>query len=229
MSFGNATVDAYNSDIDALWPMNEASGTRYDVVGSNHLTDNNNVGSAAGKNGNCATFDGVNQYLSRASAVIPVGGDCTVNMWEQSTSSGQEATILGQHSASGHPVPYFSHQPTNKITADAYNTAVALFQAETGVLTVSTWYMLTLRRSGNDWRIYVNGSSVDFDTISGTLKTPLDFAIGARPSPALYFTGKVDETVVWSAALSNAAITAFYNAGAGLWWTVPFIPRVIVS
>ena len=36
--------------------MDEASGTRYDSYGNNHLTDNNTVTVAAGKKGSAASF-----------------------------------------------------------------------------------------------------------------------------------------------------------------------------
>lgn len=42
--------------IFAHWPLDEESGTRYDTVDSNHLTDNNTVGFASGKIGNAASF-----------------------------------------------------------------------------------------------------------------------------------------------------------------------------
>jgi hypothetical protein len=48
---------ALTDNLIAFWGLEEASGTRNDAHGSNHLIDNNTVGSATGRVGTCANFD----------------------------------------------------------------------------------------------------------------------------------------------------------------------------
>src|SRR5687768_7946971 len=48
---------ALTEDLIAYWNLDEASGTRTDSHGTNHLTDNNTVGSAAGLRGTAADFE----------------------------------------------------------------------------------------------------------------------------------------------------------------------------
>lgn len=63
-SAGATSVDL-TASLVAFWKLGEASGTRFDSVGSNDLTDNNTVTQAAGKIGNAANFVSANQeYLS---------------------------------------------------------------------------------------------------------------------------------------------------------------------
>ena len=52
------------TNLVSYWDLEEASGTRYDLVGSNHMTDVATVGQGTGKFGNCADFELSNaEYL----------------------------------------------------------------------------------------------------------------------------------------------------------------------
>jgi hypothetical protein len=62
---GHDSVYNLRDGLVSWWTLDEASGTRADSHGSNDLTDNNTVGSAAGKQGNAADFESTNsEYLS---------------------------------------------------------------------------------------------------------------------------------------------------------------------
>src|SRR3990167_7395409 len=66
------------------WSLDEASGQRNDSHGSNHLTDNNTVLSAAGKVGNAADFEKSNsEFLSIADNPNLSTGDIdfTIAIW----------------------------------------------------------------------------------------------------------------------------------------------------
>jgi hypothetical protein len=70
-------------NIVAFWELEEASGTRNDSASTNHLTDNNTVTQNTGKVGNCAEFNGANEYLSIAdNAALSAGDtDFSFNVW----------------------------------------------------------------------------------------------------------------------------------------------------
>ena len=75
---------ALTDNLIAFWELEEASGTRNDAHGSNHLTDNNTVAQGTGKVGNCADFELDNsEYLSIAdNAALSVGDeDFTIQAW----------------------------------------------------------------------------------------------------------------------------------------------------
>ena len=60
----------------SYWPLDETSGTRYDAVGSNDLTDNNTVGAKLrGPEGTAASFVAANsESLSKAGVITPQSG-----------------------------------------------------------------------------------------------------------------------------------------------------------
>lgn len=64
----------------SFWGLEEASGTRNDSHGTNHLTDNNTVTQAVGKVGNAGQFTRANsEYLSIADNASLSGGN--VDFW----------------------------------------------------------------------------------------------------------------------------------------------------
>ena len=76
---GAFTVDTtctLPTNLIAYWKLDEASGTRNDSKGANHLTDNNTVTQAVGKVGNAAQFTLANsEYLSIADNADLSAGD----------------------------------------------------------------------------------------------------------------------------------------------------------
>lgn len=67
-----ATGSTLLNDLVSYWPLNEISGTRYDVVGTNDLTDNNTVGAVLrGPEGTVASFVVANSESLSASATHP--------------------------------------------------------------------------------------------------------------------------------------------------------------
>lgn len=76
------------NNLVAFWKLDEASGVRVDATGrGNHLADNNGVARVAGKVGNAAGFNGVDQYLSRASnADLQIDGSFSLAGWFKGNS-----------------------------------------------------------------------------------------------------------------------------------------------
>ena len=90
---------ALADNLVAYWKLDEASSTRNDSVGTNHLTSNNSVGQATGKLNYAANFVAANsQYLSIAdNADLSVGDiDFTVSAWIWLDSAGGARGIVGK-------------------------------------------------------------------------------------------------------------------------------------
>src|SRR5262245_62023817 len=82
---------ALTDNIVAYWTLDEASGTRNDSVGSNHLTDVNSTPSGTGKINNGADFNGSNQHLDGANPCASRGA-FSVSAWlKNDTLSGNDA------------------------------------------------------------------------------------------------------------------------------------------
>jgi hypothetical protein len=76
---------ALTDSLISYWKMDETSGTRYDSHGTNHLTDNNSVGSLTGKINSSAYFGPAptTKYLNHIdSSDFDVGDiDFTFSLW----------------------------------------------------------------------------------------------------------------------------------------------------
>ncbi len=191
------------SGLVSYWPLNETSGTRYDVVGTNHLTDVNTVGYATGKHGNAASFVAAsNQILSHA-ALNAFSGDYTIAMWVKSS------LLAGTYyffSASGGPYLYWTNT-TNSFTLIHGTGTVAVIDA-----------------AFDQWKLVIAWSAsgilgLQVDTANNTVPahtTPAEteFILGGVSGTG-YLTGLLDEVSLFNVAKDAAWRTAMWNSGAG--------------
>jgi hypothetical protein len=95
----------------SYWRMEETSAgnTRYDSVGSNHLSDVNTVGYATGKKGNCASFTRAdNDRLSIADNASLSPGDTSFSFacWVKLDNKTNTQRILGKFNTTGNQREY---------------------------------------------------------------------------------------------------------------------------
>jgi hypothetical protein len=87
-------------------------------------------------------------------------------------------------------------------------------------IVLGNWQQFVARRSGTDLRLFHNGGSVAFTTLASGLPitaAPEPLLLGARDGAQNFpLKGGADEVAIWSRALTNAEITALYNAGSGM-------------
>ena len=92
---------ALTDNLVSWWELDEASGTRNDAHGSNHLTDGNTVAQVAGKVGNAAQFVAANaESLSIAdNANLSVSGVFSVCAWVYMDSKINNMCAVSKHSS----------------------------------------------------------------------------------------------------------------------------------
>jgi hypothetical protein len=201
------------TDLVAYWKLDETSGTRFDTVSSNNLSDNGGVGSAIGKIGNAAEFDTTN-YLSTNTVLS--SGPFTVSCWIYADTVTQPAGgIVNRYS--------------NTVSADrAWTTYVVNDDIEfvvpptslkiLNVVSAATWHYFAFWYDDVAQEI-----GIQFDTtIQTTPQTTgypvinVDFTIGSRADGNTAFDGRIDEVGIWSRVLTASERTQLYNGGAGL-------------
>lgn len=148
------------------------------------------VNGGGGNNGSSSTinptysgsFDGTSQYLSVPSATqLDFGtGDFTIECWVYSTSiANNYPTFLG--SVTGWSAGASGHRFNNTGQANKFsfhlNGAGDPFIVSTNTFSFNTWYHYALTRSGNTWKMYINGSLEATGTYSGSYNLGLG---GAR-------------------------------------------------
>lgn len=216
------TIDLTTALI-SYWKLEEASGTRYDSHGSNHLTDNNTVLSAAGKIGTAADFEATNsEYLSIADNEDLSFGDedFTFACWVKLESTGSDQRVFWK----GDGTDWAVYGLETFGTGWKFRVAgVENYTWNAPSTTTGTWYFIVCWYDSvaNTINTQVNNGTIDSTSHSGGITTDAgSFALGTHPVYGGYFDGLIDEFGVWGRVLTSAERTALYNSGSGL--TYPF-------
>ena len=207
---------ALKDSLVSYWKLDEASGTRFDSHGSNDLTDNNTVGSATGKIGNCASFIAANsEYLSHADNADLSAGDIdfTFGCWVYFDTIGTFPFIVNKGWGDGSGwIIYVRIDDSNKLwfscNADA-NTV------KSAAVSTATWYHVVVRHdSVNDLiKITLNGTTTSASYSGGVTDDAELFILGGA---TFFLNGKIDEAFWAKRCWSDAEIDEIYNSGNGL-------------
>jgi len=111
-------------------------------------------------------------------------GDFTIDLWFNFNSIGPAYTLCSQYRAGS-----ASYWPTSSFQF-LYNGTIFFFSAVTGssevgligesyTPTVGVWYHIAITRSGNDWRMFINGTQLG-STVVNSLTSTYELFIGAR-------------------------------------------------
>lgn len=210
------------------WDLDEASGTRADKHGTNHLTDNATVMSAEG-NGlateNAGIFDTTgSQYLSTATQVLPINGTFTVSFWAK------------HNDVNGGPNTYYYPFRSKASGTDQHGIFLEGSYSGWNRLYNRAGYgtYTQLDDNQNKWVLYVyeyNHSTTTTRSMaigslaaSGVWSADSVADLGAQTD---YFsvmhtssgaTLLVDEFAIWSRVLTADEITELYNAGRGKYY-----------
>lgn len=222
----NNYFGALHLDLIAFWNLDEASGTRNDALGANHLTDNNTVTQDTGKIGSAAQFTAANsEFLSIADNTNMSTGDIdfTFAGWVYLDTKGAVRDICTKWGASGqfeyillynNTPDRFEFYVSNNGTATVAVTASTLGSPATG-----TWYFLVAYHDSVNNLIGISGNNGGFNTAAhttGVFNSTSPFQFGAKASSPSYHNGRLDAWGFWKRVLTSNQITILYNAGAGL-------------
>jgi hypothetical protein len=217
----------------SYWTLDEGLGTRVDSQGSNNLTDNNTVGSAAGKISNAASFVAANtEYLSSTSTALQMGtNDYAVSFWLKTSSALQMTPLYnGAYRETGwyiatlsggnlflkfSDIPFPSGTPPNGSSVGSYADG--------------NWHHVVVNfdRDSNV-SMYVDGNTTpviafDISGYAGNVAPFRPFLVGAYEDGlgrSFFFDGLIDEIGIWGRILTLTEISDLYNSGVGL--TYPF-------
>jgi hypothetical protein len=217
----------------AYWPLNEPDGMRVDVVGRNHLADNNTVTQADGKFGKAAQFTRANgEYLSVPdNPTVSMAGvsrmSITCWVWFDTKPGsgfhGDFGLVCKEDYAGNTEYYVVGYDDTgNTIIAfgvfDSNSSVFVEASVNIGSSTTGAWYLL---------HAYLDGSSAIINVNNGAFSGSAAFALPLRDSTnALgvggYSTGvathngRLAEVGIWKGRnLSPREIDWIWNGGAG--------------
>lgn len=210
------------TDLVSYWKLDESTGTRVDSHGTNHLTDHNTVGSAAGKIGTaCAFASTASQYLSYPDT-NPLGDeDWTQAVWFKRASPTLDQMIFSKDAATGRSYWLESMNPlTFSCPAAGVNVSVP------GMAPDLNWHYVVIWHdaAANTLNIQADGGPVTSVASApfNITATPVHFGSRAYVGYEGYFDGLIDEVAIWRRVLTAEERTALYNGGLGL--AYPFTP-----
>lgn len=207
----------------AYWKVEEASGTRNDAHGSNHLTDNNTVGSAAGKLGNAAQFVAANsEYLSiadNAGLSMGAGVRFTLAAWVYPDTTTAIQNIIAKRSSGAGSYEYFLRLDSTdaRLYVSSDGSAIAFVATPTGIVAAGVWSLIFAWYDGANLNIQVNNGTIyqtayTADVFNGTAP----FLIGSFDTGASEFwNGRIDEPAIWKRVLTADERSQLWNGGAG--------------
>lgn len=219
-----ATPSTLLDGLVSYWPLDEESGTRYDAVGDNDLTDNNTVGSIIGgpRGTTVANFAAANgEYFDTgATAVLDPSADFTLSAWmtHPSAGAGYGSVLVGS--------------PTAQVLMQTPNTGVGTgvldYRVYTGtpaIVNPPTVFDLTFPRhivvtwvsSTKALEVFVDGSSAGTASGGGAAASATVLWIGKHHGGALH-EGTMSDFAIWSRVLTEDERAELYNAGSGFFY-----------
>jgi hypothetical protein len=207
---------ALTTNIVAYWKLDESSGNATDSVGSNTLT-NTNVTYTAGKINNGAVFNSTTDKFAPASVPVTGNSAFTVSAWVYPTNTGSEQGFVfywGNISSKASTYLKYNLSGGAKIGFGAFGADLTY----SVTLTTSTWYHLVYTYDQSNAILYINGSAVSTQGLSG-LNVGTNTArvgISIDDDSSSVWKGSLDEIGIWSRALSSTEVTSLYNSGNGI-------------
>ncbi len=208
-------TEYWGRNLAGLWLFNESGGNRvHDLSGNlNHGTI---IGPTwgPGMDGTALDFDG-NDYVDIADHVtLDAMPAITISAWINTGSQAEadEDTIVGKWDGSS-PTAYL-------LRYDSLNNELDWFLAHGSIVATNSvsiednaWHHIVAFWDGNDMGVYLDGIKLpNGDVYSGSMgNISANLHIGSTPHTANdRFTGKIDNVLIYSRALSAAEVWQLY-------------------
>lgn len=220
---------ALKTSLVSLWELSEASGTRNDSHGTNHLTDGSSVGRVAGKYSSYGA-----RFASASTDLLSIADNPSLSMvnetfsiafWCRITGSTGIHCPLGKYNNDTDNREYcffFNFYSTNTfgfvISSDGQNpTVVDAGTFGSPAVDGTQWcWVYGQFEYGVGLSISVNNGAMDFLSHTGSLFSGnSDFQIGVMNN-IRYADADIQQVGIWRKLLSSDDRAAIYNGGNGL-------------
>ena len=222
-----------SGNIVSRWKLDEASGSRADSVGSNTLTDNNTVTSAAGQfSVDAADFElGNTEYLSKTdTASLSITGDLTFAAWVQLESYPGYRVLMSKFDPDT-PIRSYAFRidgDSNRMEflTSSDGTATDGYSLMSYSFSAGTWYHMAIvyDASEGEAAYYINGAQVGATQTgypTSIFDGAQDFQLGKESTR--YWDGLMQDAILWNAELTSANVTSLYDS----YFATPYLPQII--
>jgi len=199
-------------DLLAFWRL---EGLTDSSGNGNSLTNNNSVQFVAGKIGNCAEFNGSNNYLSLGSfsSSFYSNSPYTFSLWYNITTLKNYFTLIGCFNTVTFNIHGFANGDLDVNNSAAADASIA------GFFTTNSWnHMVVSRDISGNIKIYKNAVQLYNAPAQVTYGLVPFIEIGALSTYGSTFAtdGKIDAVGIWTRELTEQEIETLYNNGEGL-------------
>jgi hypothetical protein len=230
----------------SYWKLDEGSGTRYDSIYNNNLTDNNTVGYGTGGNAKIVNssyyISGNSEYLSVSDGTqkgLDITGPLTFSYWFKRPATSTKI-VAGKFDSAGAQQSYQLkiNASDDKIwfwlSSDGDDTGRGIWISTATFTETSNWHHLVgVYVPGVSMDVYLDGSPLAGSVAIGSVPASLyngtaAFSFGQDvQGSTTYADGYIDEAGIWNRALSSTEISTLYASGLGL--TYPFTTNILAG
>tara|TARA_Y200000002_G_scaffold135102_1_gene111379 strand:+ start:16437 stop:18659 length:2223 start_codon:yes stop_codon:yes gene_type:complete len=161
------------------------------------------------------TFDGSSQYVNLGNVYdnIFTSSNFTVSTWIYSTGNTSYDNFFNK----GTTVQFYL--VSNKIQIYLSSSSSGIWPLEsTATLSLNTWYNIVFTRSGNENKLYINGTLDNSATSTGSISAStgsLTFS-SYNGGSSYFWEGKLTEYSIFDYALSASQVTQVYGTGSAV-------------
>ena len=172
-------------------------------------------------------FDGLDDYVLIEENVLPDSGDYTISIWVKADSNNSSArTLISQSDTSGNPFFFGSNAVSDTSGTIKMNEEWSTL-SDTPFYLDDRWHLYTIVNDGTigDSSEIIDTSSFFIDGEKSSLVMGIGkgyplverFLIGTMwDSSGEFFSGTIDDIVIWDRKLSEDEIKSLYNSGLGI-------------
>lgn len=224
------TNSSLSTSIISYWKLDESSGTRFDSIGTNNLTDQNSVGSVTGIRGQAAQLVRVNSqglYAQNDPSIQTGNINFSISTWVyfDSLNVGTSITVVNKRNANTNFEYIIDKRGSNSnfqfsVSSDG-NSTFTVQAASFGAINTATWYNIVAWHSNNSHvgisvNLSVNTAGYTGGVLANSGPLLLGMADTGNVSQELnWLSGRVDETGFWKKILSSQERQDLYGGGSG--------------
>jgi len=177
-----------------------------------------------GNSNSAYSFNGTNTRIDVSSSFFnPSWTDYTISAWFSSNNSGKlEQDIFNTmpHNSLGIGYNYtgvWTGYCVYSLNSNPNNGSWDIALGQKGTFhnyIVNSWYHVVLVKSGTTWKQYINGNLDNTFSNSTTIlntTTGLRFGSNGTSIPSEFFSGKLDDYMIYNRALSSNEVTTLYT------------------
>ncbi|MCB0086451.1 MAG: hypothetical protein KDE54_00930 [Caldilineaceae bacterium] len=167
---------------------------------------------AAGQRDRAVRFNGAGQYLTAPPIVDPAATAFSAAVWFQVDALDKPQHMLQQQDGSGTGRTWLALTPQGKV--NSFLGGADLNSKST--IAPKTWHQAVITYDGTTLSLYVDGV-LDNKSVRAVEASTGEMRIGANKAASQFYSGLLDELVIYDRALAAYEVLNLYGYGQGTW------------